>query len=116
MKIRIKDNTVRLRLSQSEVNQLKSENKVKASIQFPGKKLTYALQKSQQSNLTVEYKGDEILILAPSAVVENWVNTELVGFDSAIHLEEGSLEVLVEKDFKCSLDRGEDESDLFDPI
>lgn len=116
MKIRIKDNTVRLRLSQTEVNELKSNDKVEASIHFPGKKLTYALEKSRLVNLGADYISNKILISVPSDIIDHWVNTDLVGFDSTIRLgNERILQVLVEKDFKCSNDRGEDESDLFDP-
>ena len=116
MKIRIKGNTLRLRLSQSEVRQLELNGSVSDSIHFPGNRLGYTLSKSDRSEIEAGFEGNQIVVKAPLAIVKNWTETETVGFQTTLDLEnEESLFILVEKDFKCSADRNEDESDLYDP-
>lgn len=116
MKIRIKGNSIRLRLSQSEVKKMESASSISDVIQFPKKKLTYTLSKSDIDSVCAEFSGKQILIKAPVALINTWVGSDQVGFEANQNLKEGaSLYILVEKDFKCSVDRNEDESDLFDP-
>ncbi|MEM6358901.1 MAG: hypothetical protein AAF731_02345 [Bacteroidota bacterium] len=116
MKIRIKGNSIRLRLSQSEVNKIKSESSISDVIQFPERKLIYTLSKSDIDSVCAEFNETQILVKAPVALINTWVGSGQVGFEANQDLKEGeSLYILVEKDFKCSIDRNEDESDLFNP-
>ncbi|MBL6448015.1 hypothetical protein JMN32_16985 [Fulvivirga sp. 29W222] len=116
MKIRIKGNTLRLRLSQSEVEEVKSEGRTSDSINFGVRKLIYTLQVIDQPEVTASYDGDFIMIDVPSQVSEQWVSSNQVGFEAEQPLKDGDkLHILVEKDFQClNPRRGEDESDLFD--
>lgn len=116
MKIRIKGNTLRLRLSQSEVDEVKSEGRTSDSINFGPRKLIYTLQVIDQPAVTASYDGDFIMVNVPAEVSEKWANTDQVGFEAEQPLEDGDkLYILVEKDFQClNPRRGEDESDLFD--
>ncbi|UII32382.1 hypothetical protein LVD17_00825 [Fulvivirga ulvae] len=116
MKIRIKGNTLRFRLSQSEVEELKNEGRTSDSIDFGPRKLIYTLQVTDQPEVTASYDADFIMVNIPSEISEKWVNTNQVGFDAEQPLNEGDkLYILVEKDFQClNPRRGEDESDLFD--
>lgn len=116
MKIRIKGNTLRLRLSQSEVDEVKNTGRTSDSINFGSRKLIYTLQVIDQPEVTASYDSDFIMVNVPSRVSETWVNTDQVGFEVEQPLEDGEkLYILVEKDFQClNPRRGEDESDLFD--
>lgn len=116
MKIRISGNTLRLRLSQSEVNEVGTEGRVSDSIDFGPRKLIYMVQVVDQPEITASYEGDYITVNVPPAIAEPWATTEQVGFEADLALEgEEKLYVLVEKDFKCLKPRErEDESDLFD--
>ena len=60
------------------------------------------------------YSEKGIRIEIDQKTVNDWVNTDQVGFEGSFPLENGDkLSILVEKDFKCLTERIEDESDLF---
>ena len=118
MKLRIRDNSLRLRLTQTEVRTFKETGKVKAVIQFvknPPLQLTYQLQKADCETVDAGYEGDTIRVLVPENLSRQWTDTEMVGFGHQIDLGDGDfLTVLVEKDFQClAVREEEDESDNF---
>jgi len=116
MKLRIMGNTLRLRLSQAEVEKLGKEGMVSDATHFPGKMaLTYTLKSTDSDYLECSISDNTILVAIPKPTVSEWVNSDMVGFDEEFDLENNSkLSILVEKDFKCLTVRpGEDESDLF---
>jgi len=108
--------TLRLRLSQGEIEILGKEGMVSDATHFPGNMaLTYTLKSSSTEALAYSLLDNTVLITIPEAAVNEWVNTDMVGFDKKFDLQNNSkLSILVEKDFKCLTDRpGEDEADLF---
>jgi hypothetical protein len=116
MKLRIMGNTLRLRLSQREIEKLGKEGIVSDASRFPNNMaLTYTLESSSTETLACSLSDNTILITIPEITVNEWVNTDVVGFDKEFDLQNNSkLSILVEKDFKCLTDRpGEDEADLF---
>lgn len=120
MKIRIQGNSIRLRLSQSEVATFSETGSVSDSIGFGGSAgavLTYALETTSAPEMSATFEGGSIKVFVPSDLAHNWATMEQeIGIE---HLQrfpsnEGALRILVEKDFKCLADRpGEDESDNF---
>lgn len=116
MKIRIKGNTLRLRLSQTEVSKISSGEIVRDSIEFASSKLAYELVGTNETNVFADFRNNVITVNVPFDIVQNWANTDQVGFEADQELSQDNiLHILVEKDFKCAVDRGEDESDLYDP-
>jgi hypothetical protein len=117
MKIRMQGNSIRLRLSQGEVRILGELGRVEESVQFgpnPAEVLSYALESSNLPALHASFSQGLITVHAPYDTVRNWLSTELVGLEETMSLGDGrSLRILVEKDFKCLSERGEDESDNF---
>ena len=116
MKLRIKGNSIRLRLSQREVSDFARNARVEDSISFGNRKLTYALIKlNQAKEILASFENDRIEIGVPAAIADEWTQSEQVGFDAGQKLSGGeTLKILVEKDFACLTAReGEDESDAF---
>ncbi len=116
MKLRIKGNTLRLRLSKSEVAKIGSEGYVEDTIHFAGNaRLKYAMQVSDVPSLSASMEHCTITVHLPKALAKTWVETEQVGFEANQPLENGaSLYILVEKDFQCLTARpNEDESDNY---
>ena len=113
MKIRIKGNTVRLRLTKTEVDNFGKHGIVKESTKFgPDSTLTYSLKKTNDNELNASFDKGNIEVYVPQNLAEEWVNTEKVGMDN--HDNEENLKILIEKDFACLTERvGEDESDMF---
>ena len=118
MKLRIKGNTLRVRVSRSEVARLLAADCLEETIHFspePVAKLTYALKQEQSfSRPTVQYTGNRVAILIPADQANAWGTTDQVGIAEKISLGKlGSLGLLIEKDFAC-LDRSdEDNEDSF---
>lgn len=116
MKLRIKGNSLRLRLSQTEVSHFKDQGKCADQINLGGRTLFYSLEKSESAQLKVEFIGDHISVLVPIETGQQWTKDETqVGFDHSWKDESGNeLLILVEKDFACLAERPhEDESDNF---
>ena len=117
MKLRILNNSLRLRLSQTEVRELATQQCVCASTNFPGGgKLQYCLQLSDQLNdIQASFSDQRILISLPANMANDWANSDTISLRAENTLADGeALSLLIEKDFKCLTDRPhEDESDLF---
>lgn len=117
MKMRIRDNSLRLRLTQGEVTALRREHRVAARIAFPaGRMLDYSCEASASAaSPTASFDERSITVLLPLVDVETWADTDQVSISAGAALEDGGeLAILVEKDFACLAPReGEDESDMF---
>src|SRR5690242_16457404 len=111
MKIRIKGNSLRYRLTRSEVTRLGADGRLEERTEFAGKSLVYSIEQASQgtANLSAEFTGDKIVLHMPKEMINELVNTERVGFEE----RSGSLSLLLEKDFVC-IDRvEEDQSDNY---
>ncbi len=111
MKLRIRENSIRLRLTKSEVAEFAEKGLVENQTEFGKSAFIYALKSSDSAqNLQAEFENGRIEILIPQTIAKNWTNTEEVGISG----ETGTLKILIEKDFACLSEReGEDESDSF---
>lgn len=117
MKIRIKDNSLRLRLTRSEVEAMREVGAVTSTTGFPGaRQFRYSLQSSPVSDDPAAcYAENEITVRIPETTILAWATTEQVSITGDQVLDDGQvLSILVEKDFTCLVPRdGEDESDMF---
>lgn len=116
MKIRIRDNSLRLRLTQSEVSRFEAERMVSASISFPNNTmLRYTLVWGKGDHYEASFDGKEITVTVPYATGVRWLNPAEVGMEEHVNLAGGEkLRLLIEKDFACLSERkDEDESDMF---
>lgn len=119
MKLRILDDTLRLRLSQSDVARFEAEGAVEATIHFGSgddDALVYRLERDETATeLHAELCGRVITVRVPAAAAREWTGTGKVGMEVSQPLHEGRrLHILVEKDFKCAIPRaGEEDYDGF---
>ncbi|AKK73965.1 hypothetical protein OK18_16370 [Chryseobacterium gallinarum] len=97
MKIRIKDNSVRFRLTQSEVSELGEKGMVSSFTQFVDRPFIYTIEKTQDEALSAAFIENKIVMKIPETMVNALVSTDTVGFDG----QTGSVKLLVEKDFVC---------------
>jgi hypothetical protein len=118
MKLRIKGNSLRLRVSRSELAQFQAEGRIEETIHFtaaPEATLTYALESALRSSpVSVRYGSREVTVILSQDRARIWEAQNEVGVYTTLDMgPAGSLEVVVEKDFAC-LDRSdEDNSDTF---
>lgn len=117
MKLRIRDNSVRLRLTQGEVDALKRDGLVSAQTQFPGgRSFVYEVESSPASvTPAAHFSENRLTVRLPETVVLAWATSQQVSMAGEQRLGNGDvLSLLVEKDFRCLAPReGEDESDMY---
>ncbi len=118
MKLRILGDSLRLRLSQSEVKQFGDAARVEQSIRFgPGSVMTYAIEHGESvEGVGATFDRSTVTVRMPTSVARAWVDTDQVSVHGDQPLEEGeTLSLLIEKDFKCAIPRpGEEDYDGFE--
>ncbi len=117
MKIRIKGNSIRLRLTRSDLDRFAQEAYLEEKTAFGNNTFIYALQRSDSlQELSADYTGNKMMVYMPKVFAEKWQDSNEVGYSNKLSLPEGKeLFILVEKDFKCiDSELAEDQSDNFD--
>jgi hypothetical protein len=112
MKLRIRGNSIRLRLTQSQVETIKNKGFIEEKTEFPnGQNFVYSLSVSATSDsISASFSENKMSIILPESVAENWATGAEVGISAEIE----SLKILVEKDFKCLTPRtGDEDADTF---
>lgn len=118
MKLRLLNDSIRLRLSRSEVAAADEQGIVEGQTRFPhGGVFTYVLEALPNgSDASVAYMDDRLVVKLPAAEISGWANDDAaVSLRGKVQLSGGDrLKLLVEKDFTCLSHRDdEDQSDLF---
>ena len=117
MKLRILNNSIRLRLTRSEVDTLHEVGLVKAHTDFPGDRdFHYVVESSPASVKPGAFFSDRVMtVRLPDTTVRNWATTDEISIHGSQLLDGGeTLKILVEKDFQCLAPRDdEDESDMY---
>ena len=117
MKLRLRDKTIRLRLTRGEVETLHSDGLVKAHTDFPGDRdFHYVIESSPASVKPGAFFSDRVMtVRLPDTTVRQWATTDEVSIRGEQLLDGGeTLSILIEKDFQCLAPReGEDESDMY---
>jgi hypothetical protein len=118
MKLRIRGDSVRLRLTRGELDRLSADQVVTDACHFGAARLDYRVVRDPDATEPVaDFIDQTIQVRLPLAQVDHWIRTETaVSMEGSQALPDGAghLRILVEKDFACLQPRtGEDESDMF---
>ena len=116
MKLRIKGPSLRLRLTQGEINALHERGEVEEQVPFaPGVALIYRLSKDAAAReISASYRGNVLEIRVPADEADEWCTSERVTLAHMQAAGATALNIILEKDFACLAPRaGEDESDNF---
>lgn len=118
MKLRLLDDSIRLRLSRSEVLAASEKGVVEGQTRFPdGSRFTFALEGLDgEPGASAAYENDRLVVKLPSPDISAWaMDDSAVSLHGELPLPAGGrLKLLVEKDFQCLTPRSdEDQSDLF---
>ncbi len=118
MKLRLEDNTLRLRLSETEVTEFAATGRVLGSTNFgfgPDQQLCYALERTTATaavdpitegttadGLALNYAPGNITVRVPAGLADEWTGTARNGLEGEILVAENQrLRILVEKDLDC---------------
>lgn len=116
MKLRIRGNSLRIRVSQTELEQISRDGVVSDAIRFSAESaLEYGIEVRRAVSLEARFTGSEIRVIVPESALGKWLAPEEVAISGEQPLASGeTLKILVEKDFTCLAPReGEDDSDAF---
>lgn len=111
MKLRIRGNTIRVRLSQSEVSAFGEHGFIEEITDFGhGQILVLALTSAANVHPAATFINGTIEIKIPQDIVKSWAESDEV----SIAAQTETLKLLIEKDFKCLTPRdGDDDHDTF---
>ena len=118
MKLRIRGDSIRLRLKRGEVEQLATGASIVEETHFPDAVLTFRLDVSENDNAAASFNNGSLVVSLPKSRVQNRAGNDEVSLVAEQKLAgDGSLSVLIEKDFSC-LEPGhhrdcEDDADTF---
>jgi len=118
MKIRIKDNSIRIRLNKLEVERFGKEGYIESTTAFVSNTLTYALESRPDKHgheLSADFQNSVITLYIPEKMAKDWVETDAIGFETNMPLDNGeTLFLLLEKDFKFLDINNEDQHDNYE--
>ncbi|MEQ9300010.1 MAG: hypothetical protein RIF33_15660 [Cyclobacteriaceae bacterium] len=108
MKLRISNQSLRLRINQDDLVQLTATGRLEE--QFGNNAVgswRYTLASHKSKQIEIKIGSNDITIFIPQANVAEWNDTDRVSFERSV----SGLRILLEKDFQCLTDRpGENES------
>jgi hypothetical protein len=115
MKLRIRGNSVRLRLAVGEVQELAETGRIEDRLVFgPSDQLVYAVEAHRDDDIALVRGPGEIAVRLPAEDIAKWADSDQVGFETMADNGEGGVRILVEKDFSCLTPReGEEDSDTY---
>ena len=110
MKLRLRHNSIRLRLTRSEVDQFQRSGQVQETLDFPQTPLVFSLESSPDAEtISASFLGGRLSVAVPLAQGRAWATTEEVGFEGVFK----GLSILIEKDWPCLHPSATEDADTF---
>src|SRR5262245_41755612 len=115
MKLRIRGDSIRFRLTQPEVTRLVAQGSVEDSTSFGVQRFVYAISIGSGTEVVARLVGSRIDVIVPESRARTWAESDDVSMEALqTHEPESPLRILVEKDFACLKERPhEDDADAF---
>ena len=118
MKLRLKGNSIRLRITRSELAHLQNGGRIRETVLFPSnppQSLSYVLGiDSHHQPVHVSFASQQIVVSLSQDQLTSWSGEHQVGVYASLPVTESTtLEVAVEKDFACLDLSDEDNKDTF---
>jgi hypothetical protein len=113
MKLRLRKNSLRLRLSQGEVVLFNDSGVVEEYVDF-GEGIRFFYRMVSENNAVqtaARLEAAGITVVVPSSEAQAWAATEQIGISAEQAIPDGLLNILIEKDFTCLEPRASGEDD-----
>ncbi|WP_375436243.1 DUF7009 family protein [uncultured Hymenobacter sp.] len=108
MKLRLEDNSLRLRLSSEEVIDFHRTGRLETVVHLGpsvSDRLVYALQRDETlagSAPSVSYTSGRVVVRLPNAVADAWISSDEVSLSGVVAVADNQeVHILVEKDLGC---------------
>ncbi len=119
MKLRCVQNSIRLRIRKSDMEQLQAKGLIQESVSFPsGNGFGFALATDKTTEqVTANFENNQVQVFIPLQIANQWMDSNELSLEHEQNLPNGEiLHILIEKDLPC-LDRPEeDKSDTFQEL
>jgi hypothetical protein len=119
MKLRLRKNSIRLRLTKGELVLFNNSGVVEEYLDFgEGTRFLYRVVSDNTAVQTaVRLEAAGITVVVPSSEAQAWTATEQIGISAEQAIPDGVLNILIEKDFTCLEPRvsGEDDDTFPNP-
>ena len=109
MKLRIRTNSLRYRLTRSDVKKLIETGYLEDGVSFGAQSLRFAIEITVNSEMSAVYLNNTVTLFMPKSLLEKLDGTDAVGFENTVE----GLHLLVEKDFVCMDKLADDQSDNY---
>lgn len=109
MKLRVHENSVRLRLRKSEVVRFAEEGRLEEALSIGSGALRYELVVDDVRETSANFTGGTLTITVPRNDAKRWCESEEVG----IYVQTPTVEVILEKEFRRTSMRGKYDEDLY---
>jgi hypothetical protein len=102
MKLRFRNNNLRLRVNRPEVENLAAGGSLEERVEFPGgAQLAYILESSTESAPGVSFSDGVIRVSAPDWQIKDWARGDAVGLYFQVSGKSAALHIAIEKDLEC---------------
>ena len=116
MKLRIRGNSIRLRVSKTELAKIAAKGAAEDCVRFSSAtELRYGIDVRPSGAVTASFDATSIRVALPKSRLDLWLRPDEVSVEGSQPIGGGKvLQILLEKDYTCLAPRaGEDDSDLF---
>ena len=111
MKLRIRGNSIRLRLTRGEVERIAHGETIEEIVDLFPMPFAYSLVPREAVKIEAVFDGGSLSVTVPEHQAANWAKGEEVGMEEV----SGGVRLLIEKDWACVKPRAdEDESDMYE--
>ncbi|WBA40977.1 DUF7009 family protein [Hymenobacter canadensis] len=106
MKLRLEDNTLRLRLDEAEVAAFRQQGRLETVVPLgltAADSLTYTLERDPTVlALAVRHEAGRVRVLVPATVADGWASSETISLRGTQEVADNQVvHILVEKDLGC---------------
>ena len=102
MKLRVQGNSLRLRLSRSDMDRFAETGRIEDAVEFgAGTPFVYALEMSEVPELSAAFENGRIRVCVPRAQATQWIAAGAPGLDGEQRGNASPLAITIEKDFQC---------------
>jgi hypothetical protein len=115
MKLRLRGNSIRLRLTQTEVGILAAGAQVTDSTGLgPDRFLEFGVRPSTNERIEISATAHGFYVLVPQKTLSHWAAGDDEGFEADVRISDSeTTRVTVQKDYACLKPRGEEDHDSF---
>lgn len=112
MKLRLENNSLRLRVRKSDLQNLQQNGRISERLTFPNNTFFEYTLTTNTADATIgaTFEAHKLIVTTPLSIAEAWVNSDEVGLEMTL---KSGLFILIEKDFPCKDRPWEDTKDTF---